>query len=181
MSFGLMGGAMQAQGHAQLLFNMFVFGMDVQQAIDAARFRHMDGMNVSLEAPITDSVRAALTAMGHVVSRGARRSRWADPGDHSPDARLRRRLGSAQGRRGGGILASRALELKSAALRRDAACIERHPPAIARADILRLGRINRPLARCSSACAIQPLTRLMANVGVNSGTSRPRPCSSSAV
>ena len=70
MSFGLMGGAMQAQGHAQLLLNMFVFGMDVQQAIDAARFRHMDGMHVSLEAPITDSVRAALTAMGHVVSEG---------------------------------------------------------------------------------------------------------------
>jgi len=38
MSFGLMGGAMQAQGHAQLLLNLFVFGMDMQQAIDAARF-----------------------------------------------------------------------------------------------------------------------------------------------
>ena len=70
MSFGLMGGAMQAQGHAQLLLNLFVFGMDIQQAIDAARFRHMDGLKVSLEAPITDSVRAALTAMGHEVSEG---------------------------------------------------------------------------------------------------------------
>jgi gamma-glutamyltranspeptidase/glutathione hydrolase len=71
MSFGLMGGAMQAQGHAQLLLNLFVFGMDIQQAIDAARFRHTEGMDVALEAPITDSVRAALTAMGHVVSEGA--------------------------------------------------------------------------------------------------------------
>jgi gamma-glutamyltranspeptidase/glutathione hydrolase len=71
MSFGLMGGAMQAQGHAQLLLNLFVFGMDIQQAIDAARFRHTAGMKVMLEAPITDSVRAALTAMGHVVSEGA--------------------------------------------------------------------------------------------------------------
>jgi gamma-glutamyltranspeptidase/glutathione hydrolase len=44
--------------------------MDIQQAIDAARFRHMEGMNVSLEAPITDSVRAALTARGHVVAEG---------------------------------------------------------------------------------------------------------------
>lgn len=70
MSFGLMGGAMQAQGHAQLLLNLFVFDMDVQQAIDAARFRHMDGMKVSLEAPVSDSVRAALAAMGHVVSEG---------------------------------------------------------------------------------------------------------------
>jgi gamma-glutamyltranspeptidase / glutathione hydrolase len=70
MSFGLMGGAMQAQGHAQLLLNLFVFGMDIQQAMDAARFRHTDGMNVFLEAPITDSVRAALTLMGHVVAEG---------------------------------------------------------------------------------------------------------------
>ncbi|MEP7066819.1 MAG: gamma-glutamyltransferase [Gemmatimonadota bacterium] len=70
MSFGLMGGAMQAQGHAQLLLNLLVFGMDVQQAIDAARFRHTEGMNVFLEAPVTDSVRTALRAMGHVVSEG---------------------------------------------------------------------------------------------------------------
>jgi gamma-glutamyltranspeptidase/glutathione hydrolase len=70
MSFGLMGGAMQAQGHAQLLLNLFVFGMDIQQAIDAARFRHTDGMNVALEGPITDSVRAALASMGHVISEG---------------------------------------------------------------------------------------------------------------
>ena len=70
MSFGLMGGAMQAQGHAQLLLNLFVFGMDIQQAIDAARFRHTDGMRVALEGPISDSVRAALASMGHVVSEG---------------------------------------------------------------------------------------------------------------
>jgi gamma-glutamyltranspeptidase/glutathione hydrolase len=70
MSFGLMGGAMQAQGHAQVLLNLLVFGMNIQQAIDAARFRHTEGMNVALEAPISDSVRAALKAMGHVVSEG---------------------------------------------------------------------------------------------------------------
>jgi gamma-glutamyltranspeptidase / glutathione hydrolase len=70
MSFGLMGGAMQAQGHAQLLLNLFVFGMDIQQAIDAARFRHTEGMQVFLEAPITDGVRAALTSLGHVVAEG---------------------------------------------------------------------------------------------------------------
>ena len=56
---------MQAQGHVQVLLNMLVFGMDVQQAIDAARFRHLNGLRVALEAPITDSVRAALVAMGH--------------------------------------------------------------------------------------------------------------------
>ena len=65
MSFGLMGGGMQAQGHAQFLLNMFVFGMDVQQAIDAARFRHLDGLRVAVEAPVGDEVRSALRAMGH--------------------------------------------------------------------------------------------------------------------
>jgi gamma-glutamyltranspeptidase/glutathione hydrolase len=72
MSFGLMGGAMQAQGHAQLLINLLVFRMDIQQAIDAPRFRHLDGMRLVVESPIPDSVRAALTSMGHVVSTGQR-------------------------------------------------------------------------------------------------------------
>ena len=67
-----MGGGMQAQGHAQLLINHLVFGMDIQQSMDAARFRHIDGLRVEVEAPITDSVRAALVAMGHVVSDGLR-------------------------------------------------------------------------------------------------------------
>jgi gamma-glutamyltranspeptidase/glutathione hydrolase len=67
MSFGLMGGGVQAQGHVQFLLNYFVFGMDLQAAIDAPRFRHYDGLRVALEAPFSDSVRAALTAMGHVL------------------------------------------------------------------------------------------------------------------
>ena len=67
MSFGLMGGGVQAQGHVQFLLNYFVFGMDLQAAIDAPRFRHYDGRRVALEAPIGDGVRAALTAMGHVL------------------------------------------------------------------------------------------------------------------
>jgi gamma-glutamyltranspeptidase/glutathione hydrolase len=67
MSFGLMGGGVQAQGHVQFLLNYFVFGMDLQAAIDAARFRHYDGQRVAFEAPVSDSVRAALTGMGHVI------------------------------------------------------------------------------------------------------------------
>ena len=68
MSFGLMGGGVQAQGHVQFLLNHFVFDMDVQAAIDAPRFRHYDGLRVALEAPVTDSVRSALAAMGHVLT-----------------------------------------------------------------------------------------------------------------
>ncbi len=67
MSFGLMGGGVQAQGHVQFLLNHLVFGMDVQGAIDAARFRHYDGQRVALEPPIGDGVRSALQAMGHVL------------------------------------------------------------------------------------------------------------------
>ncbi len=67
MSFGLMGGGVQAQGHVQFLLNHIVFGMDLQAAIDAPRFRHYTAQRVALEAPIGDAVRAALTGMGHVL------------------------------------------------------------------------------------------------------------------
>lgn len=65
MSFGLMGGGMQAQGHAQFLINHLLFGMDLQQSIDAARFRHLEGLRVAIETPVTDAVRSALAGMGH--------------------------------------------------------------------------------------------------------------------
>jgi gamma-glutamyltranspeptidase/glutathione hydrolase len=68
MSFGLMGGAMQAQGHAQFLINMLVFGNNVQEAMDVARFRHENGARVIVESPIPESVIAELKALGHEVS-----------------------------------------------------------------------------------------------------------------
>jgi gamma-glutamyltranspeptidase / glutathione hydrolase len=70
MSFGLMGGAMQAQGHAQFLINHLVFGMNIQQAMDAGRFRHLSDTTVVVETAIADSVVAQLRAMGHGVRFG---------------------------------------------------------------------------------------------------------------
>ncbi len=40
MSFGVMGGAMQPQGHAQIVINMVDFGMNLQEAGDAPRIQH---------------------------------------------------------------------------------------------------------------------------------------------
>jgi gamma-glutamyltranspeptidase / glutathione hydrolase len=67
LSFGVMGGSMQPQGHIQVLLDLLVFGMDLQQAADAPRFRHMSGRRVALEAPIGDDVRTVLAAMGHEI------------------------------------------------------------------------------------------------------------------
>ena len=66
-AYGVMGGALQAQGHVQVLLNMLLFGQDPQQAADAARFRHTSGVSVLLEPPIGAGVRAALSALGHEV------------------------------------------------------------------------------------------------------------------
>lgn len=64
LSFGVMGGAMQPQGHVQVLLNILEFGMDPQEAIDAARFRHFSGKTVAIEN-LDPNVAARLEALGH--------------------------------------------------------------------------------------------------------------------
>jgi gamma-glutamyltranspeptidase / glutathione hydrolase len=82
LSFGLMGGDMQAQGHAQVLVNIIDHGMDVQSAGDAPRFYHSgssrptgvqakDGGIVALESEIGPEVRKALEAKGHRIAPGS--------------------------------------------------------------------------------------------------------------
>ncbi len=68
LAFGVMGGSMQPQGHVQFLLNHLVFGMDLQKAVDAPRFRHTSGTSVALEAPVPLEVRLALAALGHEIT-----------------------------------------------------------------------------------------------------------------
>jgi gamma-glutamyltranspeptidase/glutathione hydrolase len=68
MTVTLMGGDMQAQGHAQLLVDVLDLGANVQAGADMARFRHSQVSNaLSLETPLYDLVGARLAAMGHAV------------------------------------------------------------------------------------------------------------------
>ncbi|MEL6866531.1 MAG: gamma-glutamyltransferase [Bacteroidota bacterium] len=59
MAFGLMGGAMQPQGHAQIIINMIDFGMNLQEAGDAPRIQHM-GSSQPTGSTMTDGGRLVL-------------------------------------------------------------------------------------------------------------------------
>ncbi len=79
MSFGLMGGGMQPQGHVQVLVNMIDYGMNVQEAGDAARFHHSGGRSptglhgdpvgaLDLEPGVPADTVSRLEEMGHKVT-----------------------------------------------------------------------------------------------------------------
>ena len=76
ISFGLMGGGMQPQGHAQIVVNIIDFQMNLQEAGDAPRIRHfgssqptgetmLNGGFLSLESGINEQVRSELLKLGH--------------------------------------------------------------------------------------------------------------------
>lgn len=79
VSFGLMGGATQPQGHAQIVINMIDFGMNLQEAGDAPRILHngssqptggtmTDGGILQLESGIDYEVIRELVKMGHKIA-----------------------------------------------------------------------------------------------------------------
>lgn len=83
LSFGLMGGGMQPQGHVQVILNLVDFDMGLQEAGDAARWEHRGGCEptddlngdacesdmgtIHLESGIPAETRAELERRGHVV------------------------------------------------------------------------------------------------------------------
>jgi gamma-glutamyltranspeptidase/glutathione hydrolase len=69
MSFGVMGGGIQPQGHVQVLVNVIDLGMGLQQAIDAPRYRYMDGKDVLFEDELGPTVIDRLLALGHVRAK----------------------------------------------------------------------------------------------------------------
>jgi len=79
LSFGLMGGAMQPQGHVQIVVNLIDFGMNLQEAGDVPRARHdgsseptgevmKNGGEVVLEVGVSPATVKALEARGHKVT-----------------------------------------------------------------------------------------------------------------
>ncbi len=64
LSYGVMGGDMQPQGHVQVLLNLVDFGMNLQEAGEAARFRH-SAAGLALENAISAEARFGLSQRGH--------------------------------------------------------------------------------------------------------------------
>jgi gamma-glutamyltranspeptidase/glutathione hydrolase len=69
IGFGIMGGWNQAQAHAQFVANVVDYGMNVQAALEGARFTKgtFQGCDVQMEETIPESVRAELTKRGHEI------------------------------------------------------------------------------------------------------------------
>lgn len=81
VSFGLMGGAVQPQGHAQIVVNVVDFGMNLQEAGDAPRMRHTgssqptgsvmtNGGTLNLETGFAPETRRELRKKGHRIGFG---------------------------------------------------------------------------------------------------------------
>ena len=96
MAFGLMGGDMQPQGHAQVIVNLIDFGMNLQEAGDAIRFHHTgsseptgtsmtDGGVLHIEDGLPAVVLDELKRRGHILESesvgayGGYQAVWRDP------------------------------------------------------------------------------------------------------
>ena len=69
MSFGVMGGNMQPQGHLQTLVRMLDYGQQPQAACDAPRWRFNDGLEINVEAAMPEATVHGLVERGHRIER----------------------------------------------------------------------------------------------------------------
>jgi gamma-glutamyltranspeptidase/glutathione hydrolase len=67
MSFGVMGGNMQPQGHLQSLVRMLVYRQQPQAACDAPRWRFNEGLSINVEAAMPSATTLELRALGHQI------------------------------------------------------------------------------------------------------------------
>ena len=74
MAFGVMGGFMQPQGHAQVMVRLADYGQNPQAALDAPRWRVDGSQKVSIEPGFDESVYEALADRGHEVVRAKART-----------------------------------------------------------------------------------------------------------
>lgn len=63
--FGVMGGPMQPQGHLQVVMNLIDFGLNPQAALDAPRWRFLQGNRVLIEATVPETIQVGLRERGH--------------------------------------------------------------------------------------------------------------------
>jgi gamma-glutamyltranspeptidase/glutathione hydrolase len=68
MSFGVMGGHMQAQGHVQMMVRIFDYQQNPQAASDAPRWHVMQDGRLALEQGFDAKVAADLAAKGHKIT-----------------------------------------------------------------------------------------------------------------
>ncbi len=68
MSFGVMGGPMQAQGHVQMVIRTHLYRQNPQAASDAPRWRFVSGRTVAVETAMDAATVAALRDMGHEIT-----------------------------------------------------------------------------------------------------------------
>src|SRR6056297_2094289 len=66
--FGVMGGFMQPQGHAQVIMNTIDFKLNPQSALDAPRWQWTGEKNILIEKDFTSSIAHELERMGHKIS-----------------------------------------------------------------------------------------------------------------
>ncbi len=69
MSFGVMGGPMQAQGHAQMVLRLVDYGQNPQAAVDAPRWQVLRGLDVAIEKDFSPAVLDELAGRGHSLQR----------------------------------------------------------------------------------------------------------------